>query len=117
MDAHPRLAQLLATPRVRALGHRETSRVATYSFATCIQRCPVLAVKPDGTRLFVGFYDRRADPNNSSRHIFGRIADISGATVTFRTSFQVSASSFPVIGNLITAEGDYDHAYADSGNF
>ncbi len=33
---------------------------------------PVLAVKPDGTQLFMAWYDRRNDANNSLIEVYGR---------------------------------------------
>jgi len=36
------------------------------------QWMPVLAVKPDGTQLFMAWYDRRNDTNNSLIDVYGR---------------------------------------------
>src|SRR5262249_17228629 len=51
---------------------------------------PALAVSPDGTRLFVGFYDRRLDSANSLINTYGTVATISGTTVTFQPNFRIS---------------------------
>lgn len=83
---------------------------------------PALAVTPGGNALFVGFYDRRNDPGNSSINTFGSIATISGSSVTFGGNFRISSSSFPsVVGQdpaiNTTYMGDYDQAVADSNFF
>ncbi|MGH9317131.1 MAG: sialidase family protein, partial [Thermoanaerobaculia bacterium] len=57
---------------------------------------PSLAVTPDGTALFVAFYDRRLDPANSLIDRFGAIATISGSTVTLLPNFRITSGSFPV---------------------
>jgi hypothetical protein len=36
------------------------------------QWMPVMCVRSDGNRLFVAWYDRRDDPNNSLIHVAGR---------------------------------------------
>src|SRR5439155_13207220 len=83
---------------------------------------PALAVTPDGTRLFVGFYDRRLDPANSAIDTFGAIGFIAGSTVAFQPNFRISTESFPVaIGQdpvvNATYMGDYDVAVADDSFF
>jgi len=37
---------------------------------------PVITVKTDGTKLFLAWYDRRNDPNNSLIDVYGRWASI-----------------------------------------
>jgi hypothetical protein len=82
---------------------------------------PVIAVKPNGTQLFVGYYDRSADSNNTLIHAAGRIGTIDGSgNVTFGGRFQVSSASFPVVteGGLAgQSEADYDTATADDSAF
>ena len=83
------------------------------------QWSPAIAVRANGTQLFVGYYDRRSDPNNHYYHTSGRIADISGSTVTWRPSFRVSALDFNdwSFASNPGAEGDYDTATADGNYF
>ena len=45
-------------------GTNWTSPVRVNTVWTNDQWMPVLAVKPDGTKLFVAWYDRRSDTNN-----------------------------------------------------
>jgi len=83
---------------------------------------PSLAVTPDGTALFVGFYDRRLDPAGSLIDRFGAIATISGSTVALLPNFRITSGSFPVaIGQdpAVAADfmGDYDIAAADNASF
>ena len=44
------------------------------------QFVPSLAISPDGTRLFVGWYDRRDDGGNVLIRYYGRIARLGGAS-------------------------------------
>ena len=81
---------------------------------------PALAVKPNGSQLFIGFYDRRGDPNDSLRHAFGVIWDINTSTGAFtkKPNFQVSASNFPATPEVDgSRESDYDTAAADNSYF
>lgn len=83
---------------------------------------PALGVPPDGSRLFVGWYDRRLDPANSLIDTFGVIGSISGSTVTFGANFRITTQSFPVVVNQDTSVnptymGDYDMAVADNSFF
>jgi hypothetical protein len=80
---------------------------------------PAIAVSPDGTRLFMGFYDRRLDPENDLIHTFGATAVLAGTAMTVQPNFRISSQAFPVaIGQdpIIrpTYMGDYDQAVADS---
>jgi hypothetical protein len=86
------------------------------------QFLPTLAVTPDGTHLFVGFYDRRLDPGNSLIDRFGAVATIAGSTVTFQPNFRITNQSFPVAVDQdpsVAPEymGDYDSAAADNSLF
>ena len=85
---------------------------------------PAIAVKPNGTQLFIGFYDRRLDPSNSLLDTFGAVADIDTSThaVTFQPNFRISDASFPEVFGVdpvVNASymGDYDTADADNGSF
>ena len=83
---------------------------------------PALAVSPDGTHLFVGWYDRRLDPGNVVIDTFGVIGNISGASITFTPNFRLTTHNFPpvygqdpVINSVYM--GDYDQAVADNNFF
>lgn len=83
---------------------------------------PALAVTPDGTRLFIGFYDRRLDAGNLWLDTFGVIATVSGSAVSFGRNFRITQSSFPVVVGQdpavgATYMGDYDQAVADNNYF
>jgi hypothetical protein len=76
----------------------------------------VLAVKPDGTKLFVAWYDRRNDPNNSLIDVYGRWATLgTDSTVTFGAEFRITTESFPPVfaGTLPENRivGHYDPVY------
>jgi hypothetical protein len=82
------------------------------------QFMPVIAVKPDGTGLFIAWYDRRRDTGNYLIERWGVVASVSGSTVTFGTNFRISPQ-FPVVvgqDSVINATymGDYDQAVADN---
>jgi hypothetical protein len=81
---------------------------------------PALGVTPDGNRLFFGWYD--FDSGTNQINVFGRIAGISGAVVSFGESFPINTVSFPPnFGNdavvNATYMGDYDQAVADNSFF
>jgi hypothetical protein len=83
---------------------------------------PTIAVRPDGAHLFISFYDRRLDPNNSLIDVFGAIGDISGSSVTFEPNFRITDTSFPVVigqDPAVSASymGDYDQSAADNNFF
>ena len=80
------------------------------------QWMPVLAVKPDGTQLFMAWYDRRSDTNNSLIDVYGRWGTIAtDGSVTFGTEFRITTTNFPpVFAGTDTnnaAQGHYDPAY------
>jgi hypothetical protein len=86
------------------------------------QFTPTIAITPDGSRLFVGWYDRRRDPANALIEYWGRIATLAGATPAFGPDFPISSGSFPAaVGqdpNLVaTYLVDYDQATADDAYF
>ena len=81
---------------------------------------PVVAVKPDGTKLFIAWYDRRNDANNSLIDVYGRWGTIAAdGTVTFGTEFRITTTSFPPVfaGTLPdnTIQGHYDPVYPPLG--
>jgi hypothetical protein len=85
---------------------------------------PAIAVKPNGTQLFIGWYDRRNDPGNFFIDTFGAVADIDAGThaVTFQPNFRISTTSFPPVFGVDPAAnfnymGDYDTASADNSSF
>jgi hypothetical protein len=83
---------------------------------------PDIAVTPNGTALFIGWYDRRLDPNNNLIDWFGTIGDISGSTVAFRPNTRITTTSFPVVIGQdpvinFTYMGDYDVSAADNNFF
>jgi hypothetical protein len=85
---------------------------------------PAIAVKPNGTELFIAWYDRRNDPGNNFIDTFGVVADINTAThaVAFQPNFRISSTSFPPVFGVDPAVnrtymGDYDTASADNMNF
>jgi subtilisin-like proprotein convertase family protein len=83
---------------------------------------PCMAITPDGTGLFVSWYDRRLDAANNLIEVFGRNATISGTTVTFGNDYRITNANFPVVigqDPVIVANymGDYDTAVADNANF
>lgn len=84
---------------------------------------PIIAITPDGGRLFASWYDRRMDPSNNLFEVFGRCATITGSTVTWDAGdFRITDGPSPVIiaqDPVInsTYMGDYDQATADNTNF
>jgi hypothetical protein len=82
---------------------------------------PAIAATPDGTGLFVGWYDRRNDPANNLIERWGVIGTISGSTITFGNNFKISPP-FPVVVGVdpvinATYMGDYDQVVADNSFF
>jgi len=103
---------------------------ATWSAATKVNMdttthlnwSPTLAVTPDGTKVFVTWYDRRRDPGDALIERWGRIGSVSGVTVTFGFDFCISNASFPAVFGQdpvvnSTYMGDYDAAAADNSFF
>ena len=73
---------------------------------------PVIIVKPDGTKLFAGWYDRRNDANNSLIQIHGAFADLPLNTNSFATNLLISTAQFPpVFTGTNDILGAYDTAY------
>jgi len=80
------------------------------------QWMPVLAIKPDGTQLFIAWYDRRNDANNSLIDVYGCWATIAtNGGVSFSTEFQISTTNFPPVfagtDTNNTPNGQYDPVY------
>ncbi len=61
------------------------------------QFLPSIAVSPDGSRLAVGFDDRRDDAANQAVERYEATAAVSGTTVTFGRNFRASAAPSPVL--------------------
>lgn len=91
---------------------------------TNYQWMPVIAVKPGGNQLFIGWNDRRNDPTNALTDVYGRWGTIAtNGNVTLGTEFRISTQSFPTVfaGSLIvnTNMGYYDpvwppgHSYSN----
>ncbi|HEY6401907.1 MAG TPA: PxKF domain-containing protein [Blastocatellia bacterium] len=84
---------------------------------------PTLAITPDGANLGIFYYSRQEDPvNNNLFKFYGRIASVSGPTLSFAPSFAISdVPSLPEFGrdSLINATymSDYDTAVATPGAF
>jgi hypothetical protein len=84
------------------------------------QWMPLLAVNPDGTKLFIGWYDRRNDTNNSLIDLYGRWGTIaSNGDVTLGTEFRITTTNFPpVFGGTLgdnKTDGHYDPVYPPVG--
>ncbi|QEC54591.1 choice-of-anchor D domain-containing protein [Flavisolibacter ginsenosidimutans] len=82
---------------------------------------PTIAVMPDGSQLGVFYYSRQEDASNNLFKYYGRIARISGASLTFDPSFAVSdVPSLPEFGRDAVINsvymGDYNVAVA-AGNY
>jgi hypothetical protein len=90
---------------------------------TTDQWMPTIVVSPAGDRLGVFYYSRQEDPaNNNLFKRYGRIASISGGTITLTPSFAVSdTASLPEFGRdsvvNSTYMGDYDQVVATPNAF
>ena len=90
---------------------------------TTDQWSPTLAVSPDGAFLGSFYYSRQEDPvNNNLFKFYGRVATITGSTVSYGPSFAVSdVPSLPEFGRDLVVNsvymGDYDEATATPGFF
>ena len=75
---------------------------------------PTLTVKPDGTKLFTAWYDRRADPgSNFLIQTYGVFANLPiTGTNNFATNVVLSTVAFPpVFSGTQTNLGEYDPVY------
>ena len=73
-----------------------------------------MTVKPDGTKLFIAWYDRRDDPSNQSLiRMYGSFAALPIlSSNAFATNFPVSTVIFPpVFSGTHTNAGEYDSVY------
>jgi hypothetical protein len=93
-----------------------SNRTRVNSVWTNDQWMPVMTVKPDGIHLFVGWYDRRNDTNNSLIEVYGRWGTIgSNGTVTFESEFRISTVSFlPVFAGT---QGEFEPIYKQPGYY
>ncbi len=82
-----------------------------------------IAVTPDGANLGIFYYSRQEDTaNNNEFKFYGRLATISGSTVSFTPSFAISdVASLPEFGRdspVVTSYmGDYTHAFGSPTGF
>lgn len=97
-------------------GTNWTAPVQVNTVWTNDQWMPVLAVKPDGTKLFMGWYDRRTDTNNGLMEVYGRWGSIgTNGTVTLDDEFRITPVSYPHVfsgsdtNNFVA--GQYDPVY------
>jgi hypothetical protein len=79
-----------------------------------------MCVKPDGSRLFIAWYDRRNDPDNSMIDVYARWGTIaSDGSISFGDELQINTLSFPPVfaGTLTnnTIDGHYDPVYPPTG--
>ena len=88
-----------------------TDELISDANTTDAQYQPVVALQPAGKRLFVGFASINAA--GTSIGIRGRIAKLSGTTVTWQTQFDVSDVNFAPHVQSASYMGDYDAAAAD----
>ena len=75
---------------------------------------PVITVKPDGTMLFIAWYDRRNDPtDNSLMETYGTFATLPVSnSANFGTNFPISTVQFsPVFTGTNQVLGTYDPIY------
>jgi len=75
---------------------------------------PALAVKPDGSKLFISWYDRRNDPTNQSLiELYGAFAALPVSNAeSFGTNFAISTASFPpAFTGTNDVPGSYDPVY------
>jgi hypothetical protein len=84
------------------------------------QWMPVLCVKPDGTQLFMAWYDRRNDTNNALIDFYGCFGTIAtNGIVNLGTNFLISTTNFPPVfagtdtNNM--PDGHYDPVYPPEG--
>ena len=85
---------------------------------------PTIIVNPNGTQVFVGYYDRRLSATNMDMDVFSRIytADQNG-DLTASLSLRISQQSFPAVFGFDAATnrtymiGDYNQGTADAEAF
>lgn len=110
---------------------RSSDGGATWSAATLVngdgttmdQFHPSLAIMPDGSRVFVSWYDRRNDPSNNLIDRYAAIYTVDGSgNLTKDSEFRITTASFPPALNQDTYVpmgymGDYDQSTADNNYF
>ena len=80
------------------------------------QWMPVVVVKPDGTKLFLAWYDRRDDTNNSLTDVYGRFGAIAAnGSVDFGEEFRISTVSFPPV--FAGTRGENEPIYKEPGYY
>jgi hypothetical protein len=100
-------------------GTNWTGPVVINDVVTNDQWQAAITVKPDGSKLFVGWYDRGHDLDTNRNHrirVRGMIASItSGNPLNSQTYFDVSAEDFaPVFTGTKEEEGTFDPVYGGS---
>ena len=82
---------------------------------------PSLAVTPDGSRVFIGFYDSPTEPDQHAHRRVGSDRHGQWRAVTFAPNFRITSESFPAVPGGTSVNplymGDYDQAVADDGSF
>ena len=85
---------------------------------------PAISVKPNGSQLFIGFYDRRNDAANTLIDTYGAIGSVNTSTgvITWQANQRITTTSFGVVVGVdpkinTTYMGDYDTSAADNGGF
>jgi hypothetical protein len=84
------------------------------------QFSPTIAISPDGSHLFVGWYDRRRDPDNWMIEYWGRVAKLASGSPEFGPEFPISTAAFPPVYDrdlLANEMSDSDQAAADDDSF
>jgi len=75
---------------------------------------PCMTVKPDGTKLFIAWYDRRNDSSNSLIQTYGVFANLPVTNASaFATNFPISTVAFPPVftGTTMTSTNQFDPVY------
>jgi hypothetical protein len=74
---------------------------------------PVITVKPDGSKLFIAWYDRRNSQGNYEIQTYGVVATLPViGTSSFANNFAISAVKFvPAFTGSQTTPGSYDPVY------
>ncbi|MCL5098976.1 MAG: hypothetical protein M1608_15860, partial [Candidatus Omnitrophica bacterium] len=76
---------------------------------------PAITVKPDGSKLFIAWYDRRNDTtSNSCIKVYGVIAGLPITSASnFSTNFPISTLQFPPVftGLVNHNQGEFDPCY------
>ena len=83
---------------------------------------PALTVNPAGTKLFVGFMDRRNDSANNLIDAYSAVARVWGTQVYWKTNSRLTTYSFKPLTGVdrfinSTYMGDYDTASSDTSSF